>query len=126
MGEAEDDITKPPADLTALSMNALAAAKALEQAGIKKEEIGILELHDCFTITALLAIESLGYAKKGQAADYILEGHTALSGIRPINLSGGLGGFGHPTDRGGEATVSLCVKIWSIDTLKCTKKFLEF
>lgn len=97
IGEAEDDITKLPADLTVLSTNTLAVAKALEQAGIKKEELGVLELHDCFTITALLALESLGYAKKGQAAHYILEGNTLPDGIIPINPSGGLGGFGHPT-----------------------------
>lgn len=97
LGEAEEDITKPPADLTFLSANALAASKALQQAGIKKEEIGILELHDCFTITALLAIESLGYAGKGEAALYIMEGHTKVKGALPINPSGGLGGFGHPT-----------------------------
>jgi len=69
----------------------------LKQAGITKEEVGILELHDCFTITALLALESLGYAKQGQAAYFVLEGHTAPTGALPINLSGGLGGFGHPT-----------------------------
>lgn len=97
IGEAEDDITKPPADLTVLSTNALAAGKALEQAGLSKEEIGILELHDCFTITALLALESLGYAKKGQAAHFILEGNTSSKGNLPINPSGGLGGYGHPT-----------------------------
>jgi acetyl-CoA C-acetyltransferase/acetyl-CoA acyltransferase len=91
IGEAEDDITKSPTDLTVLSTNALAAAKALEQAGIKNEELGVLELHDCFTITALLALESLGYAKPGQAAPYVSDG------VIPINPSGGLGGFGHPT-----------------------------
>lgn len=97
LGEAEDDITKPPADLTVLSTSALAAAKALEQAGVKKDRLGIIELHDCFTITALMAIEALGYAQKGQAAQYISEGNTLPTGAHPMNLSGGLGGFGHPT-----------------------------
>lgn len=97
LGEAEDDITKEPADPTVLSTNATAAAKALEQAGITREDIGIIELHDCFTITALLALESLGYARKGKAAEYILEGNTSAAGSHPVNLSGGLGGFGHPT-----------------------------
>lgn len=97
LGEAEDDITKPPVDLTLLSMNALAVSKALEQVGIDKNEIGILELHDCFTITALLALESIGFANRGKAASYILEGNTGPNGILPTNLSGGLGGFGHPT-----------------------------
>jgi len=97
LGEAEDDITKDPMDLKVLSANALAASKALAQAGINKENLALLELHDCFTITALLALESLGYAKKGEAASYILEGNTSATGNLPINLSGGLGGFGHPT-----------------------------
>jgi acetyl-CoA C-acetyltransferase len=97
IGEAEEDITKEPDDLTVLSTNAIAANKALQQTGLSKEELGILELHDCFTITALLALESLGFAEKGRAAFYILEGNTSPKGVHPVNLSGGLGGFGHPT-----------------------------
>lgn len=97
MGEAESDITLPPEDLIFLSTTALASKKALEMAGITKEQLGILELHDCFTITALLAFEALGYAKRGQASGFILEGSTSLNGLIPTNLSGGLGGFGHPT-----------------------------
>lgn len=97
IGEAEEDITKEPDDLTALSTTKIAASKALLQAGLSKEDIGILELHDCFTITALLALESLDYALKGQAAYFILDDNTSSNGTLPINLSGGLGGFGHPT-----------------------------
>jgi acetyl-CoA C-acetyltransferase len=97
IGEAEDDITKPPADPIVLSTNALAARKALEQAAITKEDLAVLELHDCFTITALLAIESLGFAKQGKGAHYIMDGNALTTGILPINPSGGLGGFGHPT-----------------------------
>lgn len=97
LGEAQADITKPPTDLTALSTNALAVAKALEQVGIKKEDLGMIELHDCFTITALLAIEAIGYARPGKAAHYILDGNTGPLGSCPFNPSGGLLGFGHPT-----------------------------
>lgn len=97
IGEAEADITLPPEDLTVLSTTALAAKKAFEMAGITKEQLGLLELHDCFTITALLAFEALGYAKHGQGSAFILEGTTAPDGLIPTNLSGGLGGFGHPT-----------------------------
>lgn len=97
IGEAEADITKPPEDMTVFTTTAHAASKALAQAGLTKEEIALLELHDCFTISALLAIEAIGYADKGKAAAYIIEGNTTAEGKRPINLSGGLGGFGHPT-----------------------------
>ena len=101
MGEAEGDITQAPSDLTVLANTAQAVAKALDQAGLTKDDISILELHDCFTITALLALEAIGYAGKGQAAGYILEGNTSPEGKHPVNLSGGLGGFGHPTGASG-------------------------
>jgi acetyl-CoA C-acetyltransferase len=97
LGEAEANITEAPSDYTALATTALAVQKALDNAGITKEEIGVLELHDCFSITALLAIEAIGLAEKGKAAQFIMDGHTAPEGKVPTNLSGGLGGFGHPT-----------------------------
>lgn len=97
IGEAEDDITRPPASLTVLSTTAQAVSKALRQAGIDKEAIALLELHDCFTITALLALEAIGYADAGKGAAYILDGKANADGKLPVNLSGGLGGFGHPT-----------------------------
>jgi len=97
IGESEADITKPPKDPAMLSNTANAVAKALKQAEITKDNLSLLELHDCFTITALLGLEAIGYAPQGKAADFILEGHTASDGTIPVNLSGGLGGFGHPT-----------------------------
>lgn len=97
IGEAEDDITREPQDLTKLSTTAISVSKAFEGANIDKDAIGLLELHDCFTITALLALEAIGYADHGKAASYILDGKADGDGKLPVNLSGGLGGFGHPT-----------------------------
>jgi len=97
IGEAEADITKKPADLKVLSTTEIAVKKALEQAGIQLSDIGILEIHDCFTITAILSLEAIGYAPKGKGTQFILEGNTLKEGRIPTNLSGGLGGFGHPT-----------------------------
>ena len=97
VGEAEDDITKDPADLTFLTTTQLAVKKALEYSGLSLDDIGILEVHDCFTITGLLSLEAIGFAVPGKAPEFVLEGHTTLKGKIPTNLSGGLGGFGHPT-----------------------------
>lgn len=97
IGESEADITRPPGDLTVLSNTAQAVAKALTQAKIKIEDVAILELHDCFTITALLALEAVGLVERGKAPSFVLEGHTGAGGKIPTNLSGGLSGFGHPT-----------------------------
>lgn len=97
LGEAEADITLPPQDLTALTTTEIAVHKAFSQSGLSRNDIGLLELHDCFTITGLLALEAIGYADAGKGAEYILEGSVTPSGKHPTNLSGGLGGFGHPT-----------------------------
>lgn len=101
IGEAEGDITLPPTELRELTITEIAVHKALAQAEIRLEDIGLLEIHDCFSITALLSLEALGYAPRGHATDFILEGHTAPQGKIPTNLSGGLGGFGHPTGASG-------------------------
>jgi len=92
IGEAEGDITEKPADLTTLDTTKIAVERALTMANLTIEDIGVLEIHDCFTITALLAFEALGFAKKGGAPDLILENR-----FIPTNMSGGLSGFGHPT-----------------------------
>lgn len=97
LGESEADITKPASDMTALSNTAQAIAKALGQARITIDNLALLELHDCFTITALLAFEAAGFAERGKGAQFILDGQALPEGRIPTNLSGGLGGFGHPT-----------------------------
>ncbi|MCB1156320.1 MAG: thiolase domain-containing protein [Leptospiraceae bacterium] len=73
-----------------------AAHKAFEMAGIKREEIDVLECHDCFTITEIINIEDLGFVEKGKGGPYTLEGHTRLGGKLPVNTSGGLKAKGHP------------------------------
>lgn len=93
---SEGDITGRPADPTVLENTARAAQGALGMAGIGKENIGVLELHDCFSITGLLALESLGFAAPGKAPGFVAEGGVAPEGPLPVNLSGGLCGFGHP------------------------------
>ena len=55
------------------------------------------EIHDCFTIAGVLAVEALGLADPGKGTDFILEGNTARDGKFHINTTGGLIGWGHPT-----------------------------
>jgi acetyl-CoA C-acetyltransferase len=79
-----------------LEKTARAANGAMAMAAIGKEGIGVLELHDCFSITGLLALESIGFAKPGHGPAFVAEGGVAPEGPLPVNLSGGLCGFGHP------------------------------
>lgn len=109
LGEAQADITKSPENLLSLSTTKLAVEKSLEQARITIDQIGWLELHDCFSITALLGLEAAGFAPEGKAIHCILDGKTAKGGVIPTNLSGGLIGFGHPT---GATGVRQLVDLW--------------
>ena len=83
-------------DITTLDAVRAAGEKAYRMAGLSAADIQFAEVHDCFTIAELLAIEDLGFAKKGEGGPYTLAGHTCLNGERPINASGGLKSKGHP------------------------------
>ncbi len=96
-GQVAEDLTKKPVEQTELSTTRLAIKNALDSAGITINQVGTAEIHDCFTIAGVMAVEALGLADPGKGADFILEGHTARNGKFPINTTGGLIGWGHPT-----------------------------
>lgn len=84
-------------DLTSLKAARLASAQAYHEAGVGPEDIDVAEVHDCFTIAEILAMEDLGFFKKGEAGKAILENKTRLGSGRPVvNTSGGLKASGHP------------------------------
>ena len=108
-GIAVDDITRPPEDLTKLNTTRQAAQKAYEMSGLSPADIGVFELHDCFTITALLALEACGFVKEGEGADFVREGRTRFDAELPTNATGGLIGFGHPV---GGTGVRMAADLW--------------
>ncbi|MFC2162599.1 thiolase domain-containing protein, partial [Candidatus Altiarchaeota archaeon] len=74
-----------------------------EMAGKKPDDIDFAEVHDCFTIAEIMAIESLGFCNIGEGGRYTEEGETSLTGRSPINTSGGLKAKGHPVGATGIA-----------------------
>ncbi|MGM0398403.1 MAG: thiolase domain-containing protein [Halobacteriota archaeon] len=73
-----------------------AAKTAYEQAGIDPDDIDLAEVHDCFTIAEVLALEALGLYDAGEAISAANDGETTADGDVPVNLSGGLKAKGHP------------------------------
>ncbi len=92
-------------DICTLEATKEAARQAYKQSGKKPEDIDLAEVHDCFTINELLAIEDLGFCKKGDGGIFTEKGHTALTGKIPINTSGGLKSKGHPVGATGIAQI---------------------
>jgi len=82
--------------LVELKATRLVSRKAYEEARVKPEEIDLAEVHDCFSIAEIMAVEDLGFCKKGEGFKRIKAGDFDLGGRLPVNLSGGLKACGHP------------------------------
>jgi acetyl-CoA C-acetyltransferase len=89
--------------LTSFIATKEAARQAYEMSGLKPKDIQIAEVHDCFTIAEILAMEDLGFYEKGKAAEAVRNGESKRDGILPINTSGGLKSKGHPVGATGAA-----------------------
>ena len=83
-------------DITTFPRGENRAREGLQDGGRQTADIQFAELHDCFTIAEIVAIEDLGFVKKGEGGPYALAGRTCLHGERPVNASGGLKSKGHP------------------------------
>jgi acetyl-CoA C-acetyltransferase len=83
-------------DITTFPAVTRAAAQAYTQAGVGPRDIHLAEVHDCFTIAEIVASEDLGFAPKGDGGPFAAAGCTAITGVIPINASGGLKSKGHP------------------------------
>jgi len=92
-------------DICTIDATIEAARQAYKQAGITAKDISIAEVHDCFTIAEILAIEDLGFCKKGEGGKFTEQGESSLKGSKPINTSGGLKSKGHPVGATGIAQV---------------------
>ncbi len=82
-----------------------AAEQAYKMSGVKPKDVKCAEVHDCFTIAELVAMEDLGFAQPGKAAELVKNGETKISGSIPINTDGGLKAKGHPVGATGAAQV---------------------
>jgi len=76
----------------------IAADKAFQESKLKRANINVAEVHDCFSIAEILALEDLGFWKKGQGGKKVLENSTRWGSNSHliVNTSGGLKAAGHP------------------------------
>ena len=72
------------------------AREALSMAGIRVEQCGVVELHDCFSANELITYEALGLCKEGEAGAFIDRADNTYGGKYVVNPSGGLISKGHP------------------------------
>jgi len=79
------------------------SVKAYEEAGITdpKQDISMMEVHDCFSITELVTYEDLHISERGRAVYDALDGFYDRDGQVPCQVDGGLKCFGHPIGASG-------------------------
>ena len=83
----------------------IAAAEAYTDAGTTAADVDFAEVHDCFTIAEVLAIEGLGLFDPGEGISAARKAKTTADGETPINLSGGLKAKGHPVGATGGSQI---------------------
>ena len=90
-------------DGTYFPTTAKASPRAYAEAGIQDpaQEISMMELHDCFSITEMVTYEDLYLSPRGQAWRDTLEGRYNRDGAIPAQVDGGLKCFGHPIGASG-------------------------
>ena len=88
----------------------LSAKQAYDMAGLSPKDIDVCELHDCFSIATIIALEGLGFFEFGKASEAVERGETKIGGKIPVNPSGGLKSKGHPIGATGTAQVYDIVK----------------
>ena len=82
----------------------MAASRAYEEAGITdpRRQLGLMEVHDCFSITELVTMEDLFISENGRAVHDVLDGFYDRDGNGvPCQVDGGLKCFGHPIGASG-------------------------
>ena len=83
-------------DLLSIPAIGESGRKAYEKAGVGPDDIDVIEIHDCFSMTEIIATEELGFFSKGEGFKALEQGHTKPGGKKPVNTSGGLLSRGHP------------------------------
>ena len=93
---ANDHLPRSRRDPLAFAATELAWNRALADAGVGRDDLDLVELHDCFTIAELRMYEVLGLAPRGEGRRALDDGLVLPGGRLPVNPSGGLKSKGHP------------------------------
>lgn len=97
-------------DICTIDATTEAATQAFRDTGLSSKEVDIVEVHDCFTIAEILALEDLGFCEKGEGKKFYDEGQTYFDGELPVNTDGGLKASGHPVGATGIKQIVELVK----------------
>jgi acetyl-CoA acyltransferase len=90
------DLWTDPPDLTEMTTIKAVVGRLMAANKLRIDDMGVAELHDCFSMAEMLTYEAIGLAEAGRACDVVRSGVTERTGKLPVNTGGGLISFGHP------------------------------
>ena len=96
------DITTSPIAVT--------GPKAFQTAGVSPEDVDLVSVYDCYTITVLITLEDAGFCPKGGGGPFVAEHDLTYRGDLPLNTHGGQLSFGQPGLAGGASHVTEAVR----------------
>ncbi len=96
------DITTSPIAVT--------APRAFQMAGVSPEDVDLVSVYDCYTITVVITLEDAGFCAKGRGGPFVEEHDLTYRGDVPLNTHGGQLSFGQPGLAGGASHVTEAVR----------------
>ncbi|WP_301147412.1 thiolase family protein [Mycobacterium simiae] len=72
-----------------------AAECAFRHAGIRPDDVDVLELYDPFSFEIIRQLEAFGFCGDGEGGPFVADGHIAIGGSHPITTDGGTMSFSH-------------------------------
>jgi len=82
--------------ITEIESAIIASKKIFKQNNLTTKDIDIIEVHDCFSISTLIALEDMGFAEKGKGGEALEKILNEDKNLPALNTSGGLKASGHP------------------------------
>ncbi|KAL7813799.1 thiolase-like protein [Trichoderma gracile] len=100
-------------DLMGYEMTRRAVEAATREAGISaRDDVQVVELHDCFSANEMVALDALGLSDRGKAHELVRRGDLTYGGRYLVNPSGGLISKGHPL---GATGIAQCAElVWHL------------
>jgi len=110
LGAASASVNMAGRDLfTGLAVARHASEQAYKMAGVTPKNIDVAEVHDCFTISEIIAYEDLSFANPGEGKELVKSKETYKEGSMPVNVDGGLLSKGHPIGATGGSQIRTVV-----------------
>lgn len=109
---------------------AQAAETAFAMTGLARQDMDMVSIYDCYTITVLLSLEDAGFCDKGKGMQFVADHDLTFRGDFPLNTAGGQLGFGQAGLAGGmhhvcDATRQIMGRAQAAQVADCHRAFVS-